>query len=288
MKSEKGFMYLLLAAEVIVLIIVGLLGIAKHVAEPDMQDENEISTWDNQTEWNSGVSDEIPDTETEQEQTVSVFSAEIESALAEMSIEEKVAQLFIVSPEALTGADRVTIAGNSTRSALGEYPVGGILYAQSNYLGQVQMRDLLRGAQEMSYEQNGTYLFAGTLAEPGEETVIVYVPVGREELLAEIITATDVSGNSDFENLEHILYAKGLEELSADLDSEELCCYSVTDGTQFAINAINAGADMLCVTEDFAAVYEAVLDAADSGEISENVLKNAVGRILMKKQNLSQ
>lgn len=286
MKSEKGFMYLLLSAEVIVLIVVSLLGVVKKVTGPETQTEIGTGRQDNQTEMTSQDTEDVSEMQTEN--TEIVFPAQIESALNEMSIEEKVAQLFIVSPEALTGADRVTIAGNSTRSALENYPVGGILYAESNYLGQVQMRDLLRGAQEMSYEQNGKYLFVGMVAELGEDTVIVNVPVGKEEMLSEVITATDVLTDSEIENLEHILYVERLEELSPALDSEELCCYSVSDGAQSAINAMNAGADMLCVTEDFVAVYEEVLKAADNGEISETVLKNAVGRILIKKQNLSQ
>lgn len=286
MKSEKGFMYLLLSAEVIVLIVVSLLGVVKKVTGPETQTEIETSTQNNQTEIVSQDVEEVP--ETTPENTETVFPEHIESALEEMSIEEKVAQLFIVSPETLTGADRVTIAGNSTRSALDAYPVGGIVYARSNYLGQIQMRDLLRGAQDMSYEQNGKYLFVGTVVALGEDTVIVNVPVGQEEMLAEVITATDVSANSEIENMEHILYVKSLEELPQDGDSEELYCYSVADGTQAAITAMNDGADMLCVTEDFPTVYEAVLEAVESGEISGDVLKNAVGRILMKKQNLSQ
>lgn len=291
MKSEKGFIHLLIAAEVIVLIVVILFGVVKKVTVPEEQTGHVVSTQDNQIvelpENTEEPVDVLPP-ETEEEIAEVAFSADVEAAMAGMTLEEKVAQLFIVSPETLTGADRVTIAGNGTRNALVDYPVGGILYARRNYLGQVQMRDLLRGAQDMSHEQSGRYLFAGTLAEIGEETVIVNVPVGQEELMAGVITATDISANQDIENMEHILYVQELEGIPQERTAEQLCCFNVTNGGPVAVEAVNAGADMLCVTDGFTTVYEAVLEAVNNGEISENTLRQAVGRILTRKETLVQ
>lgn len=291
MKSEKGFIHLLIAAEVIVLIVVILFGVVKKVTVPEEQTGHVVSTQDNQIvelpENTEEPVDVLPP-ETEEEIAEVAFSADVEAAMVEMTLEEKVAQLFIVSPETLTGADRVTIAGNGTRNALEDYPVGGILYARRNYLGQVQMRDLLRGAQDMSHEQSGRYLFAGTLAEIGEEIVIVNVPVGQEELMAGVITATDIPTNQDIENMERILYVQELEGISQERAAEQLCCYNVTNGGQAAVEAVNTGVDMLCVTDGFTTVYEVVLEAAETGEISEDTLRQAVGRILTRKETLVQ
>ncbi len=291
MKSEKGFMYLLLGAEVIVLIIVILFGAVKHFAGPKEQTEIQVSTQDNLIEQlpeTTGLPDEVVPTETEEERVTVTFSEEVESALAEMSLEEKVAQLFIVSPETLTGAERVTIAGNGTRDALEEYPVGGILYARHNYLGRVQMRDMLRGAQEMSHELSGRYLFVGTLAQIGEASVIINVPVGQEEAMAGIITATSLADNHDIESMEHILYVQEPKALLQERNEEQLCCYNVTNGGPSAVEAINTGADMLCVTDGFTNVYNSVLEAVENGEISEETLRVAMGRILTRKQMISQ
>ena len=291
MKSEKGFMYLLILAEVMVLIVVILFGVVKKMAEPEDSTEVVVSTQDNQIEQlpeNTEVATELLPTETEAENEVIRFSEEVNAMLSEMSLEEKVAQLFIVSPETLTGAERVTIAGNGTRDALEAYPVGGILYTQRNYLGRVQMRDMLRGAQQMCYELSGRYLFAGTLAQIGEAFVIINVPVGQEEVMADVITATSLVDNQDIENMEHILYVQELEALSQEHSEEQLSCYNVTNDGSSAVEAINAGADMLCVTDGFANVYSTMLDAVESGEISEETLRVAVGRILTRKQNLSE
>ena len=140
----------------------------------------------------------------------------------------------------------------------------------------------------MSHEQSGRYLFAGTLAEIGEEIVIVNVPVGQEELMAGVITATDIPTNQDIENMERILYVQELEGIPQERAAEQLCCYNVTNGGQAAVEAVNTGVDMLCVTDGFTTVYEVVLEAAETGEISEDTLRQAVGRILTRKETLVQ
>ena len=55
-----------------------------------------------------------------------------EDVLSAMTLEEKVAQMFFVTPEALTGAAFVTEAGEITEERFSEYPVGGIIYFTEN------------------------------------------------------------------------------------------------------------------------------------------------------------
>lgn len=47
---------------------------------------------------------------------------------------EQVAQLFIITPEQLTGYGSVTQAGSATREALRKYPVGGLIYFSGNLI----------------------------------------------------------------------------------------------------------------------------------------------------------
>ena len=58
----------------------------------------------------------------------------VEQALADMTLEEKIYQLFIVSPESLVdnAASCVTESGNMTKAALESKPVGGIIYFSQN------------------------------------------------------------------------------------------------------------------------------------------------------------
>lgn len=286
MKAEKGFMHLLIAGEVILLVLLVIFGVVKKVAGPEEPTDIVINTQSNQMDnFVDVTTEDAEETESTEEEILNVtFSDDVERVLAEMSLEEKVAQLFMVSPEALTNNSRVTIAGDGTRSALTAYPVGGMVYAKSNYLGRVQMRDLLQGAQNMSNEISGRYLFEGTLVEIGEETVIACAFMGQEEVLVELIVTNNVETNPAVEDMEHILYVEELEAIPQEREAETLYCYSVSNGGPAAIEALSSGADMLCVTEGFTAVYDAVLEAVNAGELSEETLRQAVGRVLTRKQ----
>ncbi len=67
--------------------------------------------------------------------------------LAQMSLREKVCQLFVVFPSSITGVSQVTAAGETTREALEAYPVGGFLYDKSNMLSQEQLSQMLSQTQ---------------------------------------------------------------------------------------------------------------------------------------------
>ena len=76
--------------------------------------------------------------------------SDAELALERLTLEQKVAQLFIVTPEQLTGASRATVAGGMTRDALAQIPVGGLCYFSQNIVGNQQLRDLLSGTRDLA------------------------------------------------------------------------------------------------------------------------------------------
>ena len=67
-----------------------------------------------------------------------------------LTLEEKVCQLFVATPEALTGVNRATVAGDATREALSRLPVGGIVYFAQNLEDREQVMALLSGTQSFS------------------------------------------------------------------------------------------------------------------------------------------
>ena len=75
-----------------------------------------------------------------------------ELALERLTLKQKVAQLFIVTPEQLTGASRATVAGGMTRDALAQIPVGGLCYFSQNIVGNQQLRDMLAGTRELALQ----------------------------------------------------------------------------------------------------------------------------------------
>lgn len=74
----------------------------------------------------------------------------VDDTLAGMTLHEKVCQMMFVTPEELTGEDGVTVAGDATRQALENYPVGGIVYFAKNLESQDQVKEMIDNSQKYS------------------------------------------------------------------------------------------------------------------------------------------
>ena len=98
-----------------------------------------------------------PETVIEEETTTVVeYSDEelldeiVDACISEMSLEDKVAGLFIVTPEALTGVSTAVKAGDGTKEALEKYPVGGLIYFKKNIQSEEQIKEMLANTVSMS------------------------------------------------------------------------------------------------------------------------------------------
>ena len=91
----------------------------------------------------------------------------VEERLASMTLEEKAAQLFIITPEALTGYTQVTQSGEVTRKALEQYPVGGLIYFADNLQTPDQVKAMTAGVQKYAEELQGLPLFLAVDEEGG-------------------------------------------------------------------------------------------------------------------------
>lgn len=74
----------------------------------------------------------------------------VDETLAGMTLHEKVCQMMFVTPEELTGEDGVAVAGDATRQALENYPVGGIVYFAKNLESQDQVKEMIDNSQKYS------------------------------------------------------------------------------------------------------------------------------------------
>ena len=101
----------------------------------------------------------------------------VEEAMQEMTLREKVLQLFMVTPEALTGVDEVYAAGAKTEESIREYPVGGIVYFKQNLRSPDQVKDMLTRTQKYFRDNTGIEAFLAVDEEGGQVSRIS----GREE-----------------------------------------------------------------------------------------------------------
>lgn len=67
----------------------------------------------------------------------------IDSAIEVMPIEDKVAGLFLVTPESITGVGTAVQAGDGTREALSKWAVGGLVYFSKNITSAEQITEMI-------------------------------------------------------------------------------------------------------------------------------------------------
>lgn len=101
----------------------------------------------------SQAGETIQESQTPQETAQPSLTLEQQAQLIldDMSLRDKILQMFLVTPEQLTGVSgSVTVAGETTRAALEETPVGGIIYFSGNLQTPGQVRQMLSDIQNMA------------------------------------------------------------------------------------------------------------------------------------------
>lgn len=118
----------------------------------------------------------------------------VEETIASMTLEHKIAQLFIVAPEAITGVGVATQAGDATRAALASNPVGGIVYFAQNLLDPEQTSDMLSNTAQYGREANGLPLFLAVDEEGG-----TVARIANNEAFSQVNTgdAADIGATND-------------------------------------------------------------------------------------------
>lgn len=121
-------------------------------------------------EMNTGETDGEVSGEEDAETAVSTeedLEAKVEEILQSLTLEEKVAQMFVVLPEALTGVRPVTSAGETTKASFDRLPVGGIIYMEENLTSPEQTEEMLASTQAYSMERLGLPVFLAVDEEGG-------------------------------------------------------------------------------------------------------------------------
>ena len=84
--------------------------------------------------------------------TTAVRMATPQDVLGSMSLNQKVCQMFMVTPEAITGISPMLEVGNGTKNAMNDYPVGGIIYFSQNLTSKSQIKAMISNTQGFSRE----------------------------------------------------------------------------------------------------------------------------------------
>ncbi len=136
------------------------------------QQEDLLTILENQTSPDSEISSDEPLVPAPELSSAPLSSSDASAVRAsllveDMTLEEKICQMLFVTQEALTGYNRVTQSGAVTKSALEQYPVGGIIYFSSNLVTTDQTKEMIQNIQSYSRELTGRGLFIGVDEEGG-------------------------------------------------------------------------------------------------------------------------
>ena len=161
----------LMAIMVIVIFVamIALLGVFAYMKIDEMQKENKRQ--DDVTEKLEELTGDETEVPVISEPDVEVVVPEVDpleealkAQIAEMTVEDKVAGLFFVTPESITGVGTAIKAGDGTKAALEEFKVGGIIYFKKNIQNAEQIKEMITTTQ--SYSE--TRLFFGVNEEGGD------------------------------------------------------------------------------------------------------------------------
>ena len=185
MNIQKTGMNLLLVAEAMLLIVVIVLGLVSGAAgtlrdnsESPVASGSENEDWYKPSSGGDSENERPGDTEPEEgrwyvpeeyAETKVTFSDSVEAMLSSMTMQQKVAQLFLISPEALTenNYNTVTVFGNASKQYFDKYPVGGLVYSSINFQNAAQTQALLKGIKDYSIQKYGMPVFTAIEEEGG-------------------------------------------------------------------------------------------------------------------------
>lgn len=324
MKKRHTGLVVLVMLEITALIVIVVLGIMKML-KPDKEARTVHTT--------EATSEEVTqeatpaeaeaateaDTEaaTEAEVTEPELAADIQKKLADMTLEEKVSLMFVVSPEKLTGEDKVTIAGNVTRNYLEQYHVGGLCYSHTNYVDETQIKDLLTNTQTMATDVMGytPILFArdnrskdmiyatrtnvgGLCSALATENGVKTTESGTLVTKLFCYPSEDAAETADIVMLDASLGEdNALTCMSADAVKnyrsennytgilmtgrlDESTVTSQYTSAEAVVAAVQAGVDMVYEPENFEEAYNALVKAVNDDAVDEADIDKAAGRIL--------
>ncbi len=134
----------------IILVATGIVFGVNYLTQSSRQQEKEKQA---RLEEMMNREEKIQTPEPTPEKTIVEFTPEqkldaiVNAGISVMPLEDKVAGLFIVTPESITGVATAINAGEGTQKALSDYAVGGIVYFGKNMRSKEQLQEMINNTK---------------------------------------------------------------------------------------------------------------------------------------------
>lgn len=141
----------------------------------------------------------------------------VEKKLETLTMEEKVAQMFMVTPDALTGVSGTLQVGDITKQAYKNYPVGGLVMMEENLQTPEQTETWNKDMTELSEVTQGLPIFLAVDEQGGTSSVIAEHPGFDVETVGNM---SEIGKTQDSENAYNAgkMIGKYLRELGFNMD----------------------------------------------------------------------
>jgi len=182
----------------IILVAAGIVFGVHFLTQSSRQKEKKQE--DNQAKVEEMLNQEesIQTPETTPEETIVELTPEqklddiVNAGIEVMPLEDKVAGLFIVTPESITGVSTAVKAGEGTQKALSDYAVGGIIYFGKNIRSKEQLQEMVSNTKLYSNYP----LFIAVDEEGGSVSRLAEAGLGTKIDTAKAIAQTGDAGNA--------------------------------------------------------------------------------------------
>ena len=159
-RLQRRRIFWFIIVPLIIVIALGIFGVHSLMGKFGGNDAPPVS---------AGGTEQESQTDAEAEETQKASDQRLDRIIEEMNLHDKVCQLFIVTPEELTGSEgAVTAAGDVTRARLKEYPVGGMIYFAQNMVNKEQTESMITHIQSFAKDDEGIPLFISVDEEGGK------------------------------------------------------------------------------------------------------------------------
>lgn len=198
-----------------------------------------------------------------------VECAEAREYINAMSLDDKVAAMFIVSPEDITEVDNVTMAGEQFKAAVEEYAVGGIAFAPSNATDSTQFTELVNNAQlfyQTTYNNTTWIAYTGDNASDYPEAGINVTITAADQFALGSTGTLDVVSAFPFQDG---VRTDSLDESMDDLRANRFSAFST---------AASSGADGIIVSDAILSTATGEeMPACLSYAVCTDILRNELG-----------
>ena len=134
----------------------------EHVTESPTEETTESATEEPAEEPTEPITE--PPTEASTETPANLTAEEI---LAQMTLEEKICQMFIIAPENLMEKWNITTVDSEMINRLNKYPVGGYIFFKANVVNPNQLTTMINNLQNWSKENTNLPFFTAIDEEGG-------------------------------------------------------------------------------------------------------------------------